>query len=74
MSIKRVAHSIPINMWIPATEKAALDFSSALLRIFRDEGARGDRQKARLLKGDRTVASLLPSYLPPSYLLLTTLR
>ena len=49
MSIKRVAHSIPINMWIPATEKAALDFSSALLRIFRDEGARGDRQKARLM-------------------------
>jgi len=49
ISIKRVAHSVPLNMWIPADEKSALDFTSALLRIFRDEGSRGDRQKARLM-------------------------
>merc|ERR1719197_1210851 len=36
MSIKRVAHPV-------------VDVSEAILRIFRDEGARGDRQKARLM-------------------------
>jgi ferredoxin-nitrite reductase len=49
MSIKRVAASVPIDMWIPAEVEAASSFSFAVLRIFRDEGARGDRQKARLM-------------------------
>ena len=49
MSIKRVAESIPIDMWIPADVAASTSLSYAVLKIFRDEGARGDRQKARLM-------------------------
>ena len=47
MSIKRVAESIPMNVWIP--ESAVLPFCKSILRIFRDEGFRGDRQKARMM-------------------------
>jgi ferredoxin-nitrite reductase len=47
MSIKRAAKSIPMGVWIPETD--ALDFCKAVLRIFRDMGARKDRQKARLM-------------------------
>jgi ferredoxin-nitrite reductase len=49
MSIKRVAESVGLDMWIPATVAGSVDLSAAVLRIFRDEGARGDRQKARLM-------------------------
>ena len=49
MSIKRVAESISCDMWIPATLEAAYTLSKATLRIFRDEGDRKDRQKARLM-------------------------
>jgi len=49
MSIKRVAESIPMDLWIPATLEAARALSVATLRIFRDEGDRKDRQKARLM-------------------------
>mmetsp|Transcript_22599 Transcript_22599/g.72852 ORF Transcript_22599/g.72852 Transcript_22599/m.72852 type:complete len:602 (-) Transcript_22599:74-1879(-) len=49
MSIKRVAHSIEGDMWVPAQVQPVVDVSEAILRIFRDEGARGDRQKARLM-------------------------
>jgi len=49
MSIKRVAESIPADIWIPATLEAARGLSEATLRIFRDEGDRSDRQKARLM-------------------------
>ena len=49
MSIKRVAHSIPADIWIPADVSSAVILCEAILRIFRDEGARGDRQKARLM-------------------------
>uniref|UniRef100_A0A7S4BHH3 Ferredoxin--nitrite reductase, chloroplastic n=1 Tax=Chrysotila carterae TaxID=13221 RepID=A0A7S4BHH3_CHRCT len=49
MSIKRVAASVPINLWIPADVNHAYTLSEAILRIFRDEGSRGDRQKARLM-------------------------
>lgn len=46
-SIKRAAESIPMGVWIP--EADALDLCKAILRLFRDMGARGDRQKARLM-------------------------
>mmetsp|Transcript_15632 Transcript_15632/g.22034 ORF Transcript_15632/g.22034 Transcript_15632/m.22034 type:complete len:609 (+) Transcript_15632:68-1894(+) len=49
MSIKRVAESIDADMWIPAEREAVVSLSEAILRIFRDEGDRKDRQKARLM-------------------------
>lgn len=49
MSIKRVAESIDSNMWIPADRNSVVTFTEAVLRIFRDEGERKDRQKARLM-------------------------
>jgi len=49
MSIKRVAESIPGNMWIKADRNSVVTLCEAILRIFRDEGERKDRQKARLM-------------------------
>mmetsp|Transcript_6010 Transcript_6010/g.7655 ORF Transcript_6010/g.7655 Transcript_6010/m.7655 type:complete len:621 (-) Transcript_6010:23-1885(-) len=49
MSIKRVAESIDSNMWIPADRNSVYTLCKAILRIFRDEGDRKDRQKARLM-------------------------
>ncbi|EJK78098.1 nitrite reductase [Thalassiosira oceanica] len=49
MSIKRVAESIDSNMWIPADRESVVTLSEAILRIFRDESERKDRQKARLM-------------------------
>ena len=36
-------------MWIPADRNSVVSFTEAILRIFRDEGDRKDRQKARLM-------------------------
>jgi ferredoxin-nitrite reductase len=49
MSIKRVAESIDSGMWIPADRNSVVTFCEAVLRIFRDESERKDRQKARLM-------------------------
>lgn len=49
MSIKRVAESIPSDMWIPAERESVVTLCEAILRIFRDESERKDRQKARLM-------------------------
>jgi ferredoxin-nitrite reductase len=49
MSIKRVAESIDSKMWIPADRNSVVTLSEAILRIFRDESDRKDRQKARLM-------------------------
>jgi ferredoxin-nitrite reductase len=49
MSIKRVAESLPSDMWIPSDRESVVTLCEAILRIFRDEGGRGDRQKARLI-------------------------
>ena len=49
MSIKRVAESVDMNAWIPARVDLAVELSTAILRIFRDQGGRKDRQKARLM-------------------------
>lgn len=49
MSIKRVAESIDSKMWIPADRNSVVTLTEAILRIFRDEGDRKDRQKGRLM-------------------------
>jgi ferredoxin-nitrite reductase len=49
MSIKRVAESVDSGMWIPADRNSVVTLSEAILRIFRDEANRKDRQKARLM-------------------------
>mmetsp|Transcript_52110 Transcript_52110/g.95937 ORF Transcript_52110/g.95937 Transcript_52110/m.95937 type:complete len:711 (+) Transcript_52110:81-2213(+) len=49
MSKTRVAESIDMDLWIPATVDASVTLSTAILRIFRDEGSRGDRNKGRLM-------------------------
>lgn len=49
MSIKRVAESIDSKMWIPADRNSVVTLCEAILRIFRDESERKDRQKARLM-------------------------
>lgn len=49
MSIKRVAESIDSKMWIRSDRNSVVTFCEAILRLFRDEGDRKDRQKARLL-------------------------
>lgn len=49
MSIKRVAESVDSGMWIPADRESVVTFCEAILRIFRDESDRKDRQKARLM-------------------------
>ena len=49
MSIKRVAESVDSKMWIPADRNSVVTLCEAIIRIFRDEGDRKDRQKARLM-------------------------
>jgi ferredoxin-nitrite reductase len=49
MSTKRVAESVDMNLWLPARVDVAVELSQAILRIFRDEGERKDRTKARLM-------------------------
>ena len=49
MSVKRVAESVDMNVWVPATVDAAMELTTAILRVFRDEGDRSDRQKGRLM-------------------------
>merc|ERR1719502_2211887 len=49
MSTKRVAESIDMDAWIPADVGCAVELATAILRIFRDEGDRKDRQTARLM-------------------------
>lgn len=49
MSIKRVAESVDSGMWIKADRESVVTLCEAILRIFRDESERKDRQKARLM-------------------------
>ena len=42
MSTKRVAESIDMNLWLPDNVAATVELSTAILRIFRDEGERKD--------------------------------
>jgi len=49
MSIKRVAESVPLGLWVPADPYSVTALCEAILRMFRDGGNRKDRQKARLM-------------------------
>jgi ferredoxin-nitrite reductase len=49
MSIKRVAEAVDSGMWVKADRNSVVTLSEAILRIFRDESERKDRQKARLM-------------------------
>mmetsp|Transcript_15448 Transcript_15448/g.18313 ORF Transcript_15448/g.18313 Transcript_15448/m.18313 type:complete len:608 (+) Transcript_15448:75-1898(+) len=49
MSIKRIAESIDSKMWIPSDRTSVVALCEAILRIFRDEGERKNRQKGRLM-------------------------
>jgi ferredoxin-nitrite reductase len=49
MSIKRVAEAVESDMWVPADINSVVTLSEAILRLFRDESDRKDRQKARLM-------------------------
>eukprot|EP00467_Chlorarachnion_reptans_P022787 CAMPEP_0114515468 /NCGR_PEP_ID=MMETSP0109-20121206/16755_1 /TAXON_ID=29199 /ORGANISM="Chlorarachnion reptans, Strain CCCM449" /LENGTH=580 /DNA_ID=CAMNT_0001695681 /DNA_START=472 /DNA_END=2214 /DNA_ORIENTATION=- len=46
-SIKRVMESIPMDVWVKPEDAVA--FCETMLTVFRDNGSRGDRQKARLI-------------------------
>ena len=48
-SASRCDAAIPLNAWVPPTEAAVIDLCRAILTIFRDNGLRGNRQKARLM-------------------------
>lgn len=71
LSIKRCATSIPLDAFVP--DAAVVDFVRAFLFWFRDHGARGDRQKARVLwlveevgveAAREAVAALMPGARP----------
>ena len=47
LSMKRCAVSVPLDTWVPSDR--VVDFVRAFLVWFRENGARGDRQKARVL-------------------------
>jgi len=49
MSTKRVAESVDMDLWMPADVATAVELTTAILRVFRDEGDRKDRQKGRLM-------------------------
>lgn len=49
MSIKRVAHAIESNMWVPSDRNSVVTVCEAILRLFRDESERKNRQQARLM-------------------------
>lgn len=49
MSIKRVAESIHSDLWIKGDVSSVFNLCDCILEVFRDEGERKDRQKARLM-------------------------
>jgi len=48
-SSKRCEAAIPLNVWIPPTEKFVVGISRAILEVYRDRGLRANRQKSRLM-------------------------
>ncbi len=48
-SSKRCEAAIPLNAWIPPTEKFVVGISRAILEVYRDYGLRANRQKSRLM-------------------------
>jgi ferredoxin-nitrite reductase len=48
-SAKRCEAAIPLNVWVPPTHEEVVDLCRAILRVYRDNGLRANRQKARLM-------------------------
>ena len=49
MSSKRVAESVDMDLWVPADVDCVVALATAILRDFRDNSDRKNRQKARLM-------------------------
>ncbi|GMH46247.1 hypothetical protein TrRE_jg6468 [Triparma retinervis] len=49
MSIKRVAESVKTDIWVRGDIESVHGLCDCILEVFRDEGERKDRQKARLM-------------------------
>lgn len=47
-SAKRCAAAVPLNAWVPPNEQV-VGLCRAILEVFRDNGARANRQKSRLM-------------------------
>lgn len=47
-SARRCEAAVPLNAWVPPTD-AVVDICRAILSVFRDNGLRSNRQKARLM-------------------------
>ena len=48
-SIKRVAESVHTDLWVKGDVGSVENLCDCILELFRDEGERKDRQKARLI-------------------------
>lgn len=48
ISVARSAESVPLDAWVP-TGEAVVSLCHAVLSVFRDYGARGNRQKSRMM-------------------------
>ncbi|MEO0933070.1 MAG: ferredoxin--nitrite reductase [Cyanobacteria bacterium J06641_2] len=48
-SAKRCEGAIPLNAWVPPNNDDVVDLCRAILSVFRDNGARANRQKSRLM-------------------------
>ena len=48
-SSTRCAAAIPLDAWVPPTEKEVVALCRSILTVYRDHGSRGDRQKTRLM-------------------------
>jgi ferredoxin-nitrite reductase len=48
-SAKRCEAAIPLNAWVAPTREAVVNLCRAILVVFRDRGARANRQKSRLM-------------------------
>ncbi len=48
-SAKRCEAAIPLDVWVPPSNKAVIALCRAILTVYRDNGLRANRQKSRLM-------------------------
>ncbi len=48
-SAKRCEAAIPLHAWVPPQAKDVVDLSLAILKVYRDNGSRANRQKSRMM-------------------------
>ena len=48
-SSTRCSAAIPLDAWVPPTEKEVVALCRSILTVYRDHGSRGNRQKTRLM-------------------------